>query len=171
MKLSISSINQTKREGFKLIDSVAGKDIDFVFDLEKFPWTQIKDNSVEEVYIYHYAEYAKDLVKFMEEVYRICEDEAKVTIVAPYYTSLAAWQDPTVVRPISEATWACFQKTWREVHKSSRHAMKCDFEVTNMIVYFNEPWNQKSEEARRFAQSHYWNAVSEILTELKVKKA
>ena len=169
MKLSIDS-NQNRREGFKSIDSVAGKNADFVFDLEKFPWTQFKDNSVEEVYIYHYVEYTKDLFKFMDEIWRICEDGAKVTIVAPYYTSLAAWHDPTIERPISEATWACFQKAWRSVHTSPRYNMKCDFDVTNMIVFFNEPWNQKSEEARQFAQKHYWNAVSEILIEFKVKK-
>ena len=88
--------NQNKREGFKSVGDVAGKNVDFVFDLEKFPWTQFKDNSVEEVSVYHYAEYTKDLIKFMEEIWRICEEEAKVTIVAPYYTSLGAWQDPTV---------------------------------------------------------------------------
>jgi tRNA G46 methylase TrmB len=39
-----------------------------------------------------------------------------------------------------------------------------------MVVFFNEPWNQKSEEARRFAQNHYFNAVSDIMVELTVRK-
>ena len=169
MKLDIAC-GHNKRAGFMGVDKIAHEGVDFVWDLEKFPWTPFKDNSVDEVNISHYAEYTKDLLKFMEELYRICEDGAKVTIIAPYYTSLGAWQDPTYTRVISEATWACFQKTWRDVHKASHYGLKCDFEVTNMIVYFNEPWNQKSEEARRFAQTHYWNAVSEILVELKVKK-
>jgi tRNA G46 methylase TrmB len=39
-----------------------------------------------------------------------------------------------------------------------------------MLLFFNEPWNQKSEEARRFAAQHYFNVVSDIMVELKVKK-
>ena len=109
-------------------------------------------------------------MKFMDEVWRICEDGAKVTILGPYYTSMRAWQDPTHTRALSEATWLYFQKQWRVANKLDHYPIRSDFEVTNMAVFFNEPWNQKSEEARRFAQQHYYNAVSDILVELRVKK-
>jgi hypothetical protein len=38
------------------------------------------------------------------------------------------------------------------------------------MLYFNDPWDKKSDEARQFAQQHYWNAVSDIVVELKVIK-
>jgi hypothetical protein len=37
-------------------------------------------------------------------------------------------------------------------------------------VFFAPPWDKKTEEARQFAQQHYWNVVSDICVELKVIK-
>lgn len=169
MKLDIAC-GQNKREGFKGVDIAPGKDVDFVWDLEQFPWAPFKDNSVDEFYVSHYAEHTKDLIKFMDEIWRIGEHGAKVTILGPYYTSIRAWQDPTHTRALSENTWPYFNKAWREANKLDHYPTKCDFDIVNMAVFFNEPWNQKSEEARRFAQQHYFNVVSDMLVELRVRK-
>lgn len=169
MKLDIAC-GQNKREGFKGVDIAPGPGVDFVWDLEKFPWEPFADNSVEEVHVSHYAEHTKDLMKFMNEVWRICQNGAKVTILGPYYSSIRAWQDPTHTRALSEATWMYYSQAWLKANKLDHYPIHCDFDVTNMLLFFNEPWNQKSEEARRFAQQHYINVVSDILVELKVKK-
>lgn len=168
MKLDIAC-GQSKREGFKGVDIAPGEGVDFVHDLEVYPWP-FADNSVEEAHVSHYAEHTKDLMKFMNEVWRICEDGAKVTIIGPYYTSIRCWQDPTHTRALSEATWLYFQKPWREANKLDHYPITCDYEVTNLLLFFNEPWNQKSEEARAFAAKHYYNVVSDLMVELKVKK-
>ncbi len=169
MKLDIAC-GQNKQKGFTGIDIAPGDGVDIVHDLETYPWP-FEDNSVEEVHVSHYAEHTKDLMKFMDEVWRICEDGAKISIVGPYYTSIRCWQDPTHTRALSEATWLYFQKGWREMNKLDHYPIQSDFEVANMLLYFNEPWNQKSEEARAFAAKHYFNVVSDILVELKVKKS
>jgi predicted SAM-dependent methyltransferase len=169
MKLDIAC-GQNKREGFKGVDIVAGPGVDFVWDLEKFPWEPFKDDSIEEMHVSHYAEHTKDLMKFMDEVWRIGENGAKVTILAPYYTSIRACQDPTHTRAISEATWYYFNEEWRKTNRLDHYPIKSNFEVTNIMVFFNPPWDKKSEEARQFAQMHYFNAVSDILVELKIIK-
>lgn len=169
MKLDIAC-GQSKQPGFKGVDIAPGPGVDFVWDLEKFPWEPFKDNSVTEVYVSHYAEHTKDLMAFMNEIWRICEDGAKVTILGPYYTSIRAWQDPTHTRVLSEATWLYYNKNWREINKLDHYPINCDFDVTNLILFFNEPWNQKSDEAKRFATQHYFNVVSDMLTELHVRK-
>lgn len=151
------------------MDIAPGKGVDFVHDLEVYPWP-FKDHSVEEAHVSHYAEHTKDLMAFMNEVWRICQDGAKVTIIGPYYTSIRAWQDPTHTRALSEATWLYFQKSWREANKLDHYPIIGDFEVKNMMVFFNEPWNHKSEEARVFAQQHYFNVISDMMVELIVKK-
>jgi len=144
--------------------------VDFVWDLEKYPWEPFKDNSFDEIYVSHYAEHTKDLMKFMNEVWRICENDAKVTIVGPYYTSIRAWQDPTHTRVLSEATWLYYNKDWRKMNKLDHYPITCDFGVQQMTVFFAPPWDKKTEEARQFAQQHYWNVVSDICVELKVIK-
>ncbi|MFN7088329.1 MAG: methyltransferase domain-containing protein, partial [Candidatus Paceibacteria bacterium] len=116
MKLDIAC-GQNKQPGFKGVDIAPGPGVDFVWDLEKYPWEPFKDDSVEEVYVSHYAEHTKDLMKFMDEIWRICIPDAKVTIIGPYYTSIRAWQDPTHTRALSEATWIYFNKDWRVANK------------------------------------------------------
>ena len=169
MKLDIAC-GQNKQKGFKGVDIISDKDVDFVLDLEKFPWEPFSDNSVEEVFCSHYLEHTPDLMKFMDEIWRICEDGAKITFISPYYTSIRAWQDPTHKRAISEATFQYFDKDWRQMNKLDHYPIKSHFKVEKMAVFFNPPWDKKTEEARQFAQQHYWNVVSDILIELKVVK-
>lgn len=169
MKLDLAC-GQNKQPGFKGVDIAPGPGVDFVVDLEKFPWAPFEDDSVEEFYASHYVEHTPDLLKFMDEIWRIAIDGAKVTFVAPYYTSIRAWQDPTHKRAISEATWMYFNREWRKANKLDHYPVKCNFEVTNMVVFFNPPWDKKSEEARQFAQQHYVNVISDIMVELKAVK-
>lgn len=169
MKLDIAC-GQNKQKGFKGVDIAPGEGVDFVWDLEKFPWEPFKDYSCDEIYVSHYAEHVGDLMKFMDEVWRICEDGAKVTIVGPYYSSIRAWQDPTHKRVLSEATWMYFNKDWRTANKLDHYPIRSNFEIKNIAIFFNPPWDKKSEEARQFASQHYWNVVSDILVELKAIK-
>jgi SAM-dependent methyltransferase len=156
-KLDIAS-GQRKNEGFTGIDITPG--VDIVHDLEVFPWP-IESESVDEAICNHYIEHTNDLIGFMEEVYRILKPEAKITIVAPYYSSVRAWQDPTHKRAISEWSFLYYNKKWREENKLDHYGIKCDFDYCYGFV-FNTPWNMKSEEARAFAQLHYINVIADI---------
>lgn len=169
MKLDIAC-GQNKRPGFKGVDIAPGEGVDFVWDLEQFPWEPFKDSSVTEAHVSHYLEHTKDFVKFMNEVWRICQHGAKVTIISPYYSSIRAWQDPTHTRAISEATFLYVQRDWLKTNKLDHYGITCNFAVKNMVVFFNDPWDKKSEEARRFAQQHYINVISDIMVELEAIK-
>jgi len=169
MKLDIAC-GQNKQQGFKGVDIAPAPGIDFVWDLEKYPWEPFKDDSVEEIYSSHYLEHVSDLFKFMDEIWRICEDGAKVTFIVPYYTSIRAWQDPTHKRPISEATFLYFDKDWRAANKLDHYPVKCNFKGEKMALFFNPPWDKKTEEARQFAAQHYWNVISDMVVELRAVK-
>jgi len=169
MKLDIAC-GQNKQKGFKGVDIAPGEGVDFVVDLEKFPWESFKDNSIEEIHCSHYIEHVPDLMKFMDEIWRICENDAKVTFIAPYHASIRAWQDPTHKRAISEATFLYFNKDWRVANKLDHYPIKCNFNNEKIVAFFNPPWDKKSEEARQFAAQHYWNVVSDILVELRAIK-
>lgn len=169
MKLDIAC-GQNKQKGFKGVDIAPGPEVDFVWDLEKFPWEPFEDNSVEEVYCSHYIEHTSDLISFMNEIWRICIPDAKVTFIAPYYTSIRAWQDPTHKRAISENTFLYFNQDWLKANKLDHYPIKSNFKIENIMVFFNPPWDKKSEEARQFAAQHYFNVISDILVELRVIK-
>lgn len=169
MKLDIAC-GQNKPKGFLGVDIVPGPGVDFVWDLERFPWTPFKDNTFEEINVSHYAEHTKDLMQFMNEVWRISDNGAKIAIVGPYYTSIRAWQDPTHTRALSEATWLYYNKEWRTANKLDHYPITCNFSIDKMVLFFNPPWDKKTEEARQFAAQHYFNAVSDIYVELKAIK-
>jgi len=161
---------QTRVEGYFGIDIVPGDTVDAVVDLEEFPWP-IESESAEEIICNHYIEHTSDLMKFMNEVCRILKPGGKIKIIAPYYTSIRCWQDPTHKRAISDATFFYFNKGWRDVNKLNHYPIDCDFD----FVYgydINVEWANRSEEARNFAIAHYWNVINDIhvtMTKKEVK--
>lgn len=165
-KLDIAC-GQNKTKGYFGVDIAKAEGVDMVYDLEKFPWP-IPDNSVDEATCSHYIEHTKDLMKFMDEVYRILKPGAKILIVAPYYNSMRAWQDPTHTRVISEASFLYYNKDWRVANKIDHYPISADFDYS--FGYNIAPdWAARSEEARAFAILHYTNVVMDIQTIL-IKK-
>jgi predicted SAM-dependent methyltransferase len=104
---------------------------------------------------------SEGLFKFMDEVYRILKPQGKVTIIAPYYSSMRAFQDPTHKRSICEVTFMYFNKNWRDMNRLDHYQVKCDYDFTYGYDMPDE-WKVKHEEARAFAIAHYWNIVNDI---------
>ncbi len=158
-KLEIAC-GQNKPEGYFGIDIADTPQTDLVYDLENFPWP-IPDNSVDEAACSHYIEHTKDIIKFMEEVYRILKPGGKILIRAPYYNSVRGWQDPTHTRLISEATFLYYNKDWRDANKLDHYPIHCNFDF-NFGYDFTPDWAMRSEEAKAFALRHYTNVVNDI---------
>ena len=151
---------QTKEKGWIGIDIAKTKGVDIVHDLEVYPWP-IEDESVSEIKCIMYIEHVKDLMKFMNEVHRVLVKGGTASFVAPYYSSMRAMQDPTHVRPISEATFLYYNKQWRDANKLDHYPITADFDFT--YGYSIDPsWVSRSQEARDYAIRHYINVVSDI---------
>ncbi len=159
LKLDLAC-GQNRTEGYFGIDIAPGVNVDAVVDLEQFPWP-IESNSAEDIVCSHYVEHTPDLIAFMDEVYRILKPGGKIKIIAPYYTSIRCWQDPTHKRAISDATFLYYNKGWREVNKLDHYKIKCNFDFTYGYD-MNSQWASRSDEARNFAITHYWNVVNDI---------
>lgn len=151
---------QNKVEGYFGIDIAAGDTVDAVVDLEVYPWP-IETSSADDIVCNHYIEHVTDLMQFMNEVYRILKPGGKVKFVAPYYTSMRCWQDPTHKHAISEASFLYYNKKWRDDNKLSHYPIDCDFDYTYGYD-MNAQWANRSEEARNFAIAHYFNIISDI---------
>jgi hypothetical protein len=149
-----------KQVGFIGVDRVELPGVDQIVDLEVYPWPW-EDGSVEEIYCSHYIEHTTDLIVFMDECYRVLQVGGKMTVVAPYYTSMRAWQDPTHKRAISEATFLYFNKGWRTANGLEHYGIKSDFDFAYGYV-FSPLWQNRSEEARSFALLHYINVALDI---------
>ena len=134
--------------------------VDIVMDLEKYPW-KFEDDSVDAINVSHYLEHVTDIIKFMDECYRIMKVGAQMSIVSPYYSSVRATQDPTHKQFISEMTFLYYNKGWRDANKLSHYGIKADFDFS-YAYQFHPNWQTRSEEARNFALIHYINVVTDI---------
>jgi tetratricopeptide (TPR) repeat protein len=94
---------------------------------------------------------------------------AKAEIIAPYYSSIRAWQDPTHLRAISENTYLYFSKQWRTINKLDHYPITADFDF-ECNYYLDQAWQGKSDAEVQFAIKHYINVVSDIRAVLTKRK-
>lgn len=151
------------------VDIAQVEGVDIVHDLTSFPYP-FENNSVDEIFSSHFIEHitGRQMMCFMDEIYRILKPNATATFIAPYYTSMRAIQDPTHVQFISEANFLYYNKQWRDTNKLDHYGIKCDFDYS--YAYHMDPyWAMREESARAFAIKHYSNVVNDITITL-VKK-
>lgn len=147
-----------KQEGFRGVDIMPGSDI--VADLNK-PWKFAKDNSVDELYCSHFVEHVDDLMHFFNEAHRVLKPGCNLTIIAPYYSSVRCWQDPTHKHAISENSLLYYNKAWREQNGLQHYPITADFDFSYGFAY-DPVWQNRSEEARAFAQRFYINVIMDL---------
>ena len=109
MKLDLGC-GQSKKQGFLGLDKIRMPGVDIVCDLEneKIP---LNDDSVEEIHSMHFLEHTSDLVRVMEEMWRISKNGAKISISVPYFNSIGAFRDPTHKRFFTYDTFDYFTNT------------------------------------------------------------
>ena len=158
-----------KKPGFLGVDISPDVGADFIQDLNVYPY-QFEDNSVFEIFTSHFVEHVHDIKAFMEECWRMLVPMGMMTIVAPYYSSVRAFQDYTHVRPISEMTFLYFNKEWMEQNKLEHYCVKANFELLNNRYYFAPDWEARADSAREWARVHYINVVQDIEVRLRTIK-
>lgn len=100
-----------KQPGAVGVDIRRGPNVDIVCNLFRFPWTKIPTASAHTVVIHHLFEHVPPTIKlrFLDEVWRICQDGAKLYLSGPYGWSTRLAQDPTHQAPaIVEGTFSYF---------------------------------------------------------------
>lgn len=166
LKLDLGCGNRAE-EGYQGVDINPSLG-DIHVDLEKYPWPW-EDNSVETVRIHHFIEHVHDVIPFMEELWRVCQDKALVKVVVPYWTSSRAWQDPTHVRGFTEASFLYYNQEWLKREKLEYYT-KANFIVDKVGFQWHPDFEGKAEAAQMFALSHYVNAVLDMYVELIAAK-
>ena len=86
---------------------------DVTLDLEEFPWPWEND-SVSEIRIIHTLEHLgadwKIYIKILQEMYRVCEDDATIIVHVPSPWHWNYISDPTHVRPVTPDGLNLFSK-------------------------------------------------------------
>lgn len=83
-----------KKEGAIGIDFNTQTDADVIHNLEVFPYP-FTDNEFDKIYCDNVIEHLNDVIKTMEELWRISKPGGDIEIVVPYFRSKYAAIDPT----------------------------------------------------------------------------
>jgi len=83
-----------KRPGVIGVDINPNTNADIIHDLNVFPYP-FEDSSFEEIYADNTLEHLDNIIKVMEEIYRISKAGALIQIIVPYFRSKWAYIDPT----------------------------------------------------------------------------
>lgn len=154
--------------GFVGLDLFAkGKDIKKT-DLFRFPWVadgkKIPNESVDYLYASHFIEHVPDWDGFFSEAYRVLKTGGYFEVLAPYYTSVRAWQDPDHKQAISEARFCYLNQEWlKRVHRDHFGA-RVNFEIYRNLWFYlwHGDYLSRDESAREFAKAHYLNVVEDV---------
>lgn len=179
MKLNIGC-GYNKIAGYVNVDQSPHCSPDVVADLTK-PW-QFADNSVDEVVAIHILEHIGEEFFFvMQEIYRVCKNNALITIIVPFPRHDTFLIDPTHKRPIFPATMAMFsQKHNRlDIERGGRETpigiiYDVDFDMVHHEYMVEDSYKKlfhsiSEEECRRIVDSCF-NVIYESKIIMKVCK-
>ena len=165
MKLHVACGNYIEK-GFKGMDFETNPKAEIKHDLNVYPYP-LKDESVDRIHCAYFVHRVEDLVKFMDEMYRVLKKGSTISIVAPYYSSIRATQDPTTKRLISEVVFSMFNKKAREAGGFSHYTVKSDFEIASINHSVSEEFKGRSQDAVAYAAAHYHNVIHDVSIVLK----
>jgi hypothetical protein len=104
-----------KRDGFVGVDILKSKDIDILADASKLP---LKTDCVSEIYSSYALEHIQDQLAVIHEMWRVCSDGAKITLILPHFSNPAYYDDLTHKYLYSTRT---FEHYDQELHELTGH--------------------------------------------------
>ena len=156
-----------KIEGFTNIDIIKYPEVDITADLNK--GIPLPDNSVEEIWSSHCLEHLNDTIFIMQEIYRVCRNNAIVKIKVPYFKSIGAFKDPTHKRFFTEKTFDYFSKG-KLKNLLPDYQLDVDFRVEKIAYLWSSKWLRFLPFKKAFFLKYFWNIARSIYFELRVIK-
>lgn len=159
-----------KIEGFTTVDFRLETEPEVVADLEQYHClAEFSNGTVEEVLASHVLEHIRNLEGLMSEIYRVCCNDAKITIRAPYWSHQTAVEDPTHVRYFTEKSMMYFDKRTKG-SDGKEISIPYNFQQTGMNLVAEKEYAGLGVEELMANAKKYLNVIKEIEYTLKVIK-
>jgi SAM-dependent methyltransferase len=136
MKLHLGCGNDI-RIGYINLDMVALNGVDVTHDLSRFPYP-FDDNTFDEIVAIDVIEHLPNTIKVMEELYRICQNGAKVIINVPYWNHRVAYGDVTHARVFDFSSFDYLDASTRQGQKRAYYSSaQFKVESVNYLLSFS----------------------------------
>lgn len=150
-----------KQPGTIGIDRRPLPDVDVVSDFER--GLPFREGTIAAAYLIHSIEHMRDLLTFMEELYRVCAPGAKVHVRTPYYASRNAFVDPTHVRFMTEKSFEYFRYP-------NYYGIKTNFKIVSVQYQMRRPFKFLPSFFQKPCRRHLWNVCDEMTVVLEAVK-
>ena len=130
-KLTIGCGKDIKKD-FVNLDIVKLPGVDVVHNLNKYPWP-FKDNEFEYIYCDNVLEHLEDIIKPVEEIWRISKPKAKTRIIVPIFPSVWSFCDPT-----HKSVYTYFTFNYFRPEDSLNYYSKARFRIAKRKIIFNK---------------------------------
>jgi SAM-dependent methyltransferase len=118
------------REGFLNIDSIDGIGADLVWDLNRTPYP-LPEGQFDEILALDVVEHLEDVMRFMEESWRLLRPGGEIRITTPHFSSANSFRDPT-------HRWhlGYFSFDYLASDHALAHYTRARFEIVDRLVAF-----------------------------------
>lgn len=131
-KLNIGCGKESKI-GYINLDIADLDGVDIVHNLNKYPWP-FKDNEFDEIYCSHVLQQLDDIIKPLEEIYRIAKNKANVIIKVPIFPGILAMSDPMHRQFYTYMTFNYFEPQ----NKGLDYYSKAKFKILKREIIFHK---------------------------------
>lgn len=159
-----------KKEGYINIDSNKYCNPDMILDLNKpLPF---KDMSVSEVYIEHVLSYVEDINNLFSELYRICNNGARIVLKVPHYSF--GFVDPYHRRGVS-IEFINFINSYKgtKFRIKSLHIIWMKNPSNILLKYLNRILSYLANANPKFCERiwcYWWGGFEELVFQIIVEK-
>jgi len=131
VKLDIGCGNN-KKKGFIGMDIITSSDIDIVGDVGKYG-IPLKDNSVDEIFSFHFLEHVEDVMTIVEEIHRVLKIGGIVEIVVPHFSNIGSYHW------LHKTYWnARGLDMFEKIHMHHRYCPNINLEILVRNIEFSE---------------------------------
>jgi ubiquinone/menaquinone biosynthesis C-methylase UbiE len=121
------------------VDMLDIEGVDIVCDLDEgFPF--LPDNSVDEIYSFHFLEHVKDVNVMMKEIYRVLKPGGKKIGRVPYFANPYFYSDPTHKTTFGLYTFAYFSKSPYFKRGVPTFYNEINFQINHIEFYFRSSY-------------------------------
>jgi SAM-dependent methyltransferase len=152
---------QYAKQGYVNLDIVNLQGVDIVHNLNNYPYP-FNDNEFDEIFCHHVLEHLDDIVKPLEEIWRITRNGARIIIEVPIFPGIGAVVDPTHKSFYTFGTFDYFTGD-----KLFQHYTKAEFKIIRRYLtfsftllpfkYINKLLNKIVNAHIKLQKAYFWN--------------
>lgn len=172
MKLNLGC-GKDARKNYTNVDITNVTGVDVVHDLNKYPYP-FKANTVDEILCLHILEHLDSPIRFLEELHRICKNNAIIKIETPHHASGNAYADLTHKNFFNLQAFKNITENKQEISNEEVKTRKFSFQIKKAHISlerfrFLEPIINKFNKAYDYGLCYMLRPGS-IFLELVVRK-